>query len=212
MLALSQPVGICYFVVGNRQLAVGSWQLSVGSYRMVGGGSGNDNVLCICGGVRRRNRNQNAAPTWCAKHVAKNNQYRIPVPVPVPVSVSLSVPVAVKSSQVFSRVSCLASSWKCGYFMGLQMAINLYSFYAESVSYSVNLLVNFHSQLFPTPHSSPLTQSTPIRTYSFWLGRLALTLRLAFSKFGRQQTLLWTLYEFLCFFSSPVRVLYSSVI
>lgn len=78
-----------------------------------------------------------------------------------------------QSSQVFGRVSCLASSWKCGYFMGLQMAINLYSFYAESVSYSVNLLVNFHSLFFLSPLSISLSlshppASTPIRTYSFW--------------------------------------------
>lgn len=104
-----------------------------------------------------------------------------------------------QSSQVFSRVSCLASSWKCGYFMGLQMAINLYSFYAESVSYSVNLLVNFHSQFFLTPHPPA------VHAHSH-LFILVLTFRLTFSKFGRQQTLLWTLYEFLCFFSRTERV------
>lgn len=66
-----------------------------------------------------------------------------------------------QSSQVFGSVSCLASSWKCGYFMGLQMAINLYSFYAESVSYSVNLLVNFHSLFFLSPLSLSLILPRP---------------------------------------------------
>lgn len=53
-------------------------------------------------------------------------------------------------------VSCLASGWKCGYFMGLQMPISIlysHSFYAESVNCSVNLLVNCHATwCYHTPH------------------------------------------------------------
>lgn len=159
MVALSQPVGICYFVVGNRQLAVSSWQLSVDSYRRRRGGA---MTTCF------------AFAEECAVETETNMPRPFGAPNTSPKTISIESQSQSQShsqslsqsSQVFSRVSCLASRWKCGYFMGLQMAINLYSFYAESVSYSVNLLVNFHSQFFLTPHSPLLTHPPPIHAHS----------------------------------------------